>query len=159
MALTGQLGTSESFLGNLLLGIGSEATSEDVSPILFVIDPSNIDLLAEGWAATQREADAFFEGGVPFFVGVFADAGPVTPVAGTAAYPNLVMIDQKAQVRSRQHQQQVADILNSFIRKGVIQQTSAKEFQLGYDPADPQAWGPDRPTTIAEALDILISLL
>jgi hypothetical protein len=80
-----------------------------------------------------------------------ADARPVKPYS----------IDYDPDIkssRSRRHERKVSLLLNRLGELGFIQGTLEEPY-LGYFPASPQSWGPTRPTSVAEALDILIELL
>ena len=68
--------------------------------------------------------------------------------------PKLIVVDPEAPQRTRQSLQQIAEILNSLLRSGVIKFTGAREFELQYQPADMQ----DHPIGTPENMELMNAL-
>lgn len=79
------------------------------------------------------------------------------PARFVAAGP--VQWDPQASVRSRRHQQLVAQILNSLVQRGELALLAPNTWVDGYVPGNAQKWAPGAPKTVAEALDRVAALL
>lgn len=73
--------------------------------------------------------------------------------------PQLVEFDPRASIRSRRHQQLVAEILNSLIRSGELIKVGPNEWALGFMSGNDLNWAAASPDSVNEALDRLAALL
>lgn len=74
----------------------------------------------------------------------------------TLSVPRPVPHDERAaNRRSREHEQRVAEIFNSFIFGGTLRMTGQADYVLGYTPTTLADWPAPAPQTIWEALDDL----
>lgn len=93
------------------------------------------------------------------FKPIFVRLRPPDPVK----VPALVGYDPKGSVRSRGHEEMVANILNSLIiRKelvSVVGQPARRVWTLGYTPNVLGDWDSPPPTTLADAIDRLAAAL
>ncbi len=81
---------------------------------------------------------------------------PQKPASPGVPIPLLVTWNQGTDdIRTRQHERVVAEILNCLIRNGQLPRTAVEVWELGYVPGDYLHWADvvDLPGTVAEALD------
>lgn len=71
----------------------------------------------------------------------------------------LVPVDPTAPQRTRLHEQIVAAILNSFLRRGDIVQTDAQEWNFGFLQGIGGMWNNPQPLTLTEALSRIVEAL
>ncbi len=82
----------------------------------------------------------------------------VSPTPSFRSRGFLVTFDPKAQVRTREHEQEVAKIMNSLAAVGDLVR-QAGVWKRGYVPTVPLDWDGTPPTTVKEALDRIAEAL